>query len=194
MVIVLGVLVALGLESAWQAQQDRRREASLIQNLTVEFRQNRNLLLNDLDRNRTEMARAEDWGAAELTSGALPSDAAYAFMQGSMGIFRFDPDDGVLRSGLETGGLELIRSDELRSALSGWLSRVAEARQTALDMTHLRNVLWGEIFDTVEGSGSEFRRQLVLRTHARMKRDVIGQQERLLHDLEEILSLLEEVT
>ncbi len=114
-------------------------------------------------------------------------------MEGSILVFRFDPEDGVLRSVLETGGLELVRSDELRGALSGWLGRVAEARQTAMDVTNARHVQLGELYDTVEGSGSELRRQMVLSIHARMRRNVITQQEWLLLELDRVLSLLEGV-
>ena len=190
-VIVLGVLVALGLESAWQERQDRTREVSVIQDLTIEFRRNRSLLVRDLEENRTQLAAAEEWSAAESSGGALPPDSASAFMEASIRIFRFDPEDGVLRSALETGGLEILRSDELRSALGGWFGRVEEARQTALDATNARHALLGELYDTAEGAGSELRRRLVLRSYASLRRTVVWQQESLLLELDRVLSLLE---
>jgi hypothetical protein len=189
-VIVLGVLVALGLESAWQDRQDRAREASMIRDLAVEFRRNRELLVGDLDRNRARMEAADEWRAAEAAVGTLPADSARAFMTRSFALYRFDPEDGVLRSVMETGGLELVRRDDLRSALSGWPGRVAEARQTALDATNARHLLVRDIWGVIEGSGSELRRELVLTSHVAYRGSVVGQQEWLLQELERILSLL----
>ena len=185
-VIVLGVLVALGLESTWQARQDRVREAELIQDLTGEFRANRDRLLADIERNAALFATAQALEALPPSS-PVPGD-----LGGSFGIQRFEPLDGVLQSTIQTGDLGLLLDPTLRAGLAGWPARVREAERTAIDNQATRASILPQLLDVIVRPTTDGRRQLFLGWFRGLGNRPLQQQQELLRELHRILVLLEE--
>lgn len=132
LVITAGVLIALATDSAWQDRQDRARERELHQALLGELRTNLEILDRDIGQNRLARQQLERW--AELMLSQDPetdyADTPQLFAE-AQGTARFDPARGVLDGAIATGELALIRSNDFRQGLTGWLSRAEEARLSA---------------------------------------------------------------
>ena len=128
-IIVVGVLLALAADAAWEARGERQLEAALLQDLVDEFRLNAEELQADLDANTRTLQAMELYFTA-LEEGALPEDSLEALLVRSGGQFRFDPEAGTLSSLIASGQLRLISDRALRGDLAAWLNRVDEARRT----------------------------------------------------------------
>jgi hypothetical protein len=189
-VIVVGVLVALGLEASWGRMRDRAREGELLADLAEEFAENEVRLRTDLTRNDSVVARLDAWHAIVSTGSSVSSDSIALLLDGSLFLSRFDPLTGVLNGVIETGELALVRDVALRNELAGWQGKVEEARITALDVQAYRSSVMPEVFDVVHGSGTPARHETVLRSLQAFSEIAVRQQRALLIDIAEIRALL----
>jgi hypothetical protein len=133
-VIVVGVLVALLAESAWQERGERAREQVILEDLLDEFRENERRLLRDIDLSQASRESAVAWAAVMKGGVQVSSDSVATLWAGALNWGRFDPVTGALRSVVDGGELSLIRNDELRLAVAGWSDRAEEARITAREV------------------------------------------------------------
>ncbi|MFV1988245.1 MAG: hypothetical protein ACC682_13255 [Gemmatimonadota bacterium] len=118
-VIVFGVLVALGLESWWGARQERELEREYLQSLQEEVSRGIGVLegvtgVNHLK--RTWLDRAHS-----ILLGDLVRDSAAVFLEGLLqgsGIAVVPQlSDAVFQDLLSTGRLAIIRDDEIRRSI-----------------------------------------------------------------------------
>ena len=120
-VIVVGVLVALGVE-AWRSEQgERRAEQELLTRLDQEFATNAERL-PETQKSQLEMLQAAE-ALFELTgptSPDVPSDSVALLILASMSRSTFTAVSGVLNSVISSGQLQIIRDDSLRAGLAAW--------------------------------------------------------------------------
>jgi hypothetical protein len=186
-VIVAGVLIALGAQAVAQDWSDRRREQAFLADLLEEFRLNEAQLLKDLDETNHAMSSAELWREVDPASAALSTDSSAALYAASLNPARFDPFSGSLRSVIDGGDLGLIRNRHLRAALAGWRDRTQEQVMTSFSVDVIRATL-GQ-FLIAEGQAAP-RAALEV---DRLMLEVIGtQQNALLEPLRDIIAMLEE--
>lgn len=131
-VIVFGVLIALGAEALWSERGDRLRERDLLGDLLEEFNENEARLLTDISANEMASAAAFEWVDAMTSATRPPPDSLQELFELAANDARFDPVTGAIRSLVDGGELALIRNTDLRRVLAGWTDRTAEARLTSM--------------------------------------------------------------
>jgi hypothetical protein len=126
-VVVVGILAALGLESAWEDRQDRVEEALLLQGLRTEFSENREQLVEritiwtdvreaNLTARRLIGQSIDDLGVEQVRSS----------FRSVMGMRFYDPRTGQLSSLISSGKLGLIQNAELRAKIADWPSFIED--------------------------------------------------------------------
>jgi hypothetical protein len=126
-VIVVGVLVALWIDAGWSWLQDRREERALLLDLRADFRANL-AMARDIELLRDQGA---DLGERLIVEGvdALPEDSLDIVLSAVRQIETMNPRTGALESALSAGRIDLLRSDELRSALASWPGHLSDAEE-----------------------------------------------------------------
>lgn len=127
--IVASILAALAIDSWWSARQHAAEEQDLLVQLRAEFEANAALLAVRresheevlLSTSRLLVKTAPEFSPTEFDFQDLQRDVGHMLMW-----WTFDPQSGVLTSIIQSGKLGIIRSDELRNALSAWPSRVQD--------------------------------------------------------------------
>jgi len=116
--IVASILLAFGIDAAWDLRGDRRREESYLLRLRTEFRDNRQDLIDDrADRDRIIADFAYVLAATGDPGGAIPVEIGRR-LQNLSGDFRFySPAQAVLNELIAAGDLGLLHSESLRHAL-----------------------------------------------------------------------------
>jgi len=124
-VVVVGILAALYLESWWQDRQDRAEEASLLDGLRTEFVANKTQLA-EMMAVWDEIAVAAGSAAQYMGQSANRLDSAKVVpMLRDANVMRFfDPRTGQLSSLINSGKLGLIQNVELRAGIADWPSLV----------------------------------------------------------------------
>ena len=130
LVIVTGVLLALGAQAGLEEWSERRREHEFMVDLLEEFRLNEARLLADIEFTRAAVTASELWRDG-VASGSVSADSLAVLYAASLNSARFDPISGSLRSLIDGGDLGLIRNSTLRAKLAGWPDRAEEHRMTA---------------------------------------------------------------
>jgi type II secretory pathway pseudopilin PulG len=126
-VVVVGILAALYLESWWQDRQDRAEEAQLLSGLREEFIANRAQLQQNLAfwsesfRTLNQARQFMDGNASEMDTGQVIN-----LFWGPDGPPFFDPRTGQLKSLISSGKLGLIENADLRANLADWPDLVAD--------------------------------------------------------------------
>lgn len=111
--IVFGILLAFLIDAWWDGRRDRAREHGYIVRLMGEFEASRRELETDL-RVRGDLLR----GWSRLLRSPAPGADSTGPIIASVGIRRFyTPVHAVFDDLISSGGLNLIRSDTLRTAI-----------------------------------------------------------------------------
>lgn len=189
-VIVSGVLLALAAEAAWAERGERVREREILSDLLDEFRANELRLLADIETNVRSQAAAEVWVAAVLDGATISADSLGSLFSTAHLGARFDPVTGVLRSVIDGGELGIIRDDELRATLAGWLDRAEETRLTDQQVTDMRAAL-APVLLALEPGGQLSPGELTAVQYETALADGNIQLIPLLEDLRQLVSLLE---
>lgn len=116
--IVVSILLAFAIDAAWDVRGERVRERSYLERLRVEFRDNREDILQDrTDRERIIAEFAFILRATRAPEQAVPREIG-SRLRNLSGNFRFySPSHAVLNEIISSGDLGLLRSDSLRHAL-----------------------------------------------------------------------------
>lgn len=127
-VIVVSILLAFGIDAAWEERGERRSERLALQALHAEAVGNRELLRTVVERVRADVARSEDFydrPLAELET--LPQE--FASSQVLQSLWRpntYSLKDGALEGLVRAGRLELIQSSSLRQRLVDWQGEASD--------------------------------------------------------------------
>ena len=126
--IVVSILLAFGIDAAWDARGDRAQEAVALAGLRDDFIANRTQMDRILERHR---ARAEAFAWFET---ARPQDIAAISADSASAIFRslylpesFDGVRGNADALIGAGRMELLRSEPLRERLATFINLVDDA-------------------------------------------------------------------
>lgn len=126
-VVVVGILAALYLESWWQDRQDRAEEALLLAGLRAEFADNRQQLVERIsiwsDIREASLAAQRLMGRSIEDLGA---ELVRSSFRATMGMRFYDPRTGQLSSLISSGKLGLIRNAELRAKMADWPSFIED--------------------------------------------------------------------
>ena len=128
-VVVVGILAAVRLESAWQDRLDRAEETLLLQGLRTEFAENREQLVDRLS--VWSNVRESSLEARQLMGQSVDNIGAdqirKSFRSALMMRF-YDPRSGQLSSLISSGKLGLIRNAELRAKIADWPSLIDDMK------------------------------------------------------------------
>lgn len=147
-VIVVGVLVALVLESWWSEREERRFEAELRDDMVAEFEANLLILAADMAANDTIRALSQE--VVDLSDPALLAMPESAFARwrdpNSYRWSLFDPYMGSAQALVQSGNLGVLSDRQLRLRLSEWAGLLDEKIRYGGMAT---NALFREIFPAV---------------------------------------------
>ena len=120
-VVIVGILAALYLESWWQDRQDRAEEALLLEGLRAEFVENREQLVDRISvwSNVRESSLAAQRLMGESIDN-IDSDRIRKSFRSATAMRFYDPRTGQLSSLISSGKLGLVRSAELRARIADW--------------------------------------------------------------------------
>lgn len=213
-VVVISILVAFGLDAWWDHRGDLREEAEIIAALEAEFTSNRKRLMDDIEevRGYTDAAQRLLEAAESGVSLAGDADTLGADLWRSLNWRTANVSTAALDAVVSSGRLDLIRDDELRTALAGWKAQVD-------DMAEEEMFEWREIIEryrpylgrivaipSLEGDSlppvglpaaaslARLLSDLEFRSHLSMRLDVslvaLRDKEKTLMELERVLNLL----
>lgn len=127
-VIVVGVLVALGVDQAREARNDRAREAVYLQQLRADLTSTAERLADAISLEEGAIAHA-DRVVEGLNAATLPpADSMGNWMLLATGSSAtFHPTMGTITALVESGELRLLRDDRLRQSVLQYHNAVATA-------------------------------------------------------------------
>lgn len=138
LIIVAGVLAALGAQAWWDARQDGVREEAYLRQIVADTRENAR---------RIDTAIAEDSAAGaalrevvvHLTGeGPLPPARELARLLMRAGTMaELQPISGTVGALMSTGDLRLIRSDSLRAELVAYAAAVQSHREMLMTLKEM---------------------------------------------------------
>jgi len=151
-VIVGSILLAFGIDAAWEERQDRKEEQEILRSLRDDFVANEAALsgvLGAVSGSRIaydRLARAEPEAIHRWAPDSVSTD-------GLIGVPTFDPYSGTVDALVSAGELDLIRDTSLRGILVGWLQGIDDLlenvdamRAEAARVDHAMEPLGGPFF------------------------------------------------
>ena len=126
-VIVIGVLVALGVDSWAQDREDRARELVYLEQLEIDLRQT----LSEAD---TALSREEDYSQMvrrlmeALDEEPLPArDSLARWAENTLRSSRFQPVSATVDALIETGDVALVENEQIRRLIVVYRDQVRQA-------------------------------------------------------------------
>jgi hypothetical protein len=142
LVIAGSILLALAADALWAVRQDLAEEQEVLTSLKIEITEN----IDSLETTTRIVTEARE-RIFELHSSSpeqLDSLGAVETLEMLWAIFgasSFHPSDGVRQAVIASGGLSLLKSRELRSALGGLPGLYADAAEEGVRSFALRDVI-----------------------------------------------------
>jgi len=136
--VLAAILIAFGLDAAWQGRVERGETRQALVALFEEFGTVREQLVFAIDYNR-EQVRIKD-SLLRLDPNALavvPEDQALVSLRSLRWAWTFDPSRGALDAVIAGGHVDQIRSPALRRLVSGWPGLYADLAENTI-------VQWGD--------------------------------------------------
>jgi len=133
--IVAGVLIALGLDAAWDTQQDRKLEAAALIALRDDFQVNRTRLEGVVEVFSRVEAASDQLVAISIVQASVPRDSLLFLVEETSRGHRFEPQLATFSDLVSSGRLGLLRNQQLRRELalfSGFTDRL-QARATTVN-------------------------------------------------------------
>jgi hypothetical protein len=152
-IVVVGILIAFGLNSWWEGRASVDRERAHLTALHSDFERNVERL-DALARTQDRVSRASgDLLLIARGHGSAPPDSVDRLMGEVFNSDQFDPVMGAYENLVNSGGLAQIRDPDLRAALASFAamvdSRYWEEFSTALYLDFNREFMgrlgWAEI-------------------------------------------------
>lgn len=164
-VIVAGVLIALGADALWGYRVDRIDEQAALRQLDAELESNAAQLASVGAEHRRGLEAASSLLSAVRGTTTLSSDSLRALVRTLDMAWTYNPKLAALESVIQSGRLGLIRDDVLRVELTGWPGVVEDFREEeagsrqytqSIQYAALSQVVnWGDIFgpESERGAG-----------------------------------------
>ena len=129
--IVASILLAFGIDAAWDDRQEQRQERIFLTSLLADFIDSRDRIqaaLSDHDSYRQSAIQLLDIADARA-AGIDPATVETALLHVFHNAKTLNTSNGSLDSLLASGRLATIRNDQLRALLASWPSRIADAAE-----------------------------------------------------------------
>jgi hypothetical protein len=121
LIVVVGILLAFGVDALWQGIQDRRIGGEVAAGIAESVERNRAELVVQYTRREAKLAATRELLGIVVDSRSEASpDSVAALLRTLRSYQDFDSDDSRLRELLASGRMHLIRSADLRVLLAGW--------------------------------------------------------------------------
>jgi hypothetical protein len=157
-VIVVSILLAFGIDAAWDRHVERREEAEILADLSVEVSQNLQTLtrLTALHQRVIDDAgRLVAMSSSELL--AMPTAEVRPFFFVLISRVSFTPVDGTLESALSSGRLNRIQNDSVRNGLVEWRGLAEDTGEEVVELRQAtRDILAHTRGKGLMGVGSQF--------------------------------------
>ena len=128
LIVVLGVLTAVGINAWWGHRADRATEAEYIEQIAADLGQNQALLDAAIATERAQLALAENVEAAMYQAAPPDIDSIRAWLgrRNEEMWWYSDPRllDGTMTALVETGDLALLQDRHLRSSIVSYLGQL----------------------------------------------------------------------
>jgi hypothetical protein len=125
LIVIVGILMAISIDSWWTQVGDRRAERELLASLSGEVAKNQELLERQFDFYGSRTKAAETLLRLGPQAADLPADSLAALWKWITRGGSYDPSTGVLDAAVTSGTVTLIRDPAIRVALAGWPGTVA---------------------------------------------------------------------
>ena len=122
-VVVAGVLIAFGLNAWWAERSARIEEQTHLRALVDDFEQNVGIYAKLLEREEGTVKSSLELLKLARTEPDAEVAIVWPLIDGVFSSLRFEPDLDTYQALVNSGGLTLIRDDELRSDLAGFAQR-----------------------------------------------------------------------
>lgn len=133
--IIVSILLAFGIDAAWDRHVERQEEAEILADLGSEISRN----LRALDGTLASHQRVLE-GAARLVATpsselrTMPAAELRPFFYALMSRVSFTPVDGTLESALSSGKLHRIRNDAIRNDIVTWRGLVEDTEEEVFEL------------------------------------------------------------
>ncbi len=142
LVVVLGVLAAVGINAWWQGREDAATEAAYLRQIAQDLDATV-AVMDGLDATLAPAERAGDLLFESFRKAdALPADSVLVLVSAASRISDARPALGTIEALVSTGDLALIGDDSLRASIPAYL----EQQRTWLDR---QGVLFGRALDNL---------------------------------------------
>ena len=157
----MGILLAFGIDAAWDARGDREREAVYLAALQAEVTTNRERFEDHLGYLRA-ILRADERALQNIVfaEGPVTSDEVLAVLLRLPGSFLELPERAALSDILSSGGIAFIQDPALRRLIASYadaLDRQVAAQATMVELWRGRISEYfeahGSVYDIAEGNG-----------------------------------------
>jgi hypothetical protein len=133
--IVSGVLIALGVDSAWQARQERQRELAYLEQLLSDARETEEGLRQSIAGDSIMLVRVERV-LDQAFYNRVPARDTFSIPTGYQ---QFRPLTGTYTALVQNGDLRLVRGDSLRFHV---IAYVALIDATEVMLRHTESLIW----------------------------------------------------
>jgi hypothetical protein len=153
LVVATGVLVALALNAWWQGREDVARERAYLQQLSVDLQTNEQMARTTLEYMDERVQLGSRLLDAIRTRPLPPPDSLDHWLDGFLGVAPLYPWMGTVQALIETGDLNLIRNDALRTGIIDYVGHVQLGSEmtASIDQLALRSL--GDIHQRVDVEG-----------------------------------------
>lgn len=149
--VLLGILVAFGIQAGWEARQDALRVEAYLASLQLELEDNQTRLGQRVENTARRIARTEAYLAELVASPHGPvSQDSIRGMIGALGPLRVDPLSRAAFDDLVNGGLQSIDDGGLRRLILAYgqaLEYDAQRQRAAAEWFETR----AQLYDEMEG-------------------------------------------
>ena len=119
-VVVLGILIAFGLEAAWERSGERASEQAHLRALASDFEQNVERLRRHIEQEERISSRSKALLELSRNPADAPTDSVFKLLGGVFNSGRYEPVTGAYEALVNSAGLTAIHDDSLRAALAGF--------------------------------------------------------------------------
>ncbi|WP_412061287.1 hypothetical protein [Rubrivirga sp. IMCC45206] len=146
LIVVLGVLTAVGINAGWGDREDRAREHRHLHQLAADLRETARLTAEvDAAQLGPDRAGGQIW-AAFYAADPPPRDSLFAWRAELARVGRARPVLGTVEALVATGDLGLVRDDSLRTAIAAYL----ETARRQLDSQEEQRRIWWAGLDRLD--------------------------------------------
>lgn len=137
LVVVTGVLVALALGAWWQDRENRRLERSYLRQLAADLARNEQLARSTAEASGRRILAGTRLQEAFRSATPAPPDSLDRWLSELFTATLLHPRTGTLDALIDTGDLNLVRSDSLRALLTDYRGTAEQVIAVVDEMSDL---------------------------------------------------------